>query len=936
MSEISKQYDPKEVDKKWYQFWESHDLFRADVDSKKPSYCIVMPPPNVTGVLHMGHALVMTVQDILIRWKRMTGHETLWVPGADHAGISTQTVVERHLIATRGISRKEMERDDFLKEVWSWKEEKEGRICEQLRQLGCSCDWSRFQFTMNEQNSRAVRAMFKRLYDEGLIYRGDYLVNWDPITQTALADDEVETIERETSIWTIRIPFKDREGYVAVATTRPETMFGDVAVAVHPDDSRYIGLIGQLLAHPFRDQPIPLIADHEVDPTFGTGAVKITPAHDHNDYKMGQRHNLPILNMMTPDGLVNGLGGPYAGQTMEEARHNVVEELKKRGLVEKIERHTHRVGTSYRSKAVIEPYMSKQWFVRMDGFAKKLRALVEQERTRLLPKSWEATYFHWIDNLRDWCISRQLWWGHRIPIWYRVDDPDCCLCYEGDGIPPEVAAEPDQWIQDPDVLDTWFSSGLWPFSTLGWPEETPELRRFYPNSVLVTGFDILFFWVARMLLMGEYAMGETPFPESYLHGLIYGRSYWRKDAKGGIHYISGEERIGYDLGQPLPKDVHSKWEKLSKSKGNVIDPSEIIDEYGTDAMRMALCASGPHNLQIDLDRRRFEEFKNFANKIWNGARFIFMNLDPSTTIGGGIDMGGLALEDRWILTRLNGAIRLVHDALHNYQFDKAAMAAYDFYWNDFCAYYLEVCKPYLFGKRGIEAERLQKQRLLVIVLTSAIRLLHPMAPFITEELFQLLKERFGGESIAEGADPYTREMEEALRATACMVAPYPSVVWEESDHERVEREFDLVQRTVYAIRNIRGEMGLSPGTATDLYIVGPSNGLEEQQAVLQALVRLNHLFFVSEEPQIAFSCTAAIGEMTLLIPLPAEMRQHELQRLEKEQQRLSTAIEGLRARLANPNFVDRAPAELVDKSRGELQQLEAEERQISEKIAAYR
>lgn len=936
MSENSKPYDPKEVDGKWYRFWERHDLFKVNAESKKPSYCIVMPPPNVTGVLHMGHALVSTLQDILIRWKRMSGYEALWVPGVDHAGISTQTVVEHHLIRTRGLSRKEMARDDFLKEVWSWKEEKEGRICEQLRQLGCSCDWSRYQFTMNEQSSRAVRTMFKRLYDDGLIYRGDYLVNWDPVTQTALADDEVETMERETSIYTIRIPLKDEEGYVAVATTRPETMFGDVAVAVHPEDARYGKRIGALLDHPFRDVPIPLIADREVDPTFGTGAVKITPAHDHNDYRMGERHQLPVLNMMTPDGFVNELGGRFAGQSLEEARHNVVEELKKRGLVEKIERHTHRVGISYRSKAVIEPYMSKQWFIRMGGFATKLRALVEEGRTQLLPKSWEATYFHWIDNLRDWCISRQLWWGHRIPIWYHVDDPDRMLCYDGEGVPPEVEAEPDRWRQEEDVLDTWFSSGLWPFSTLGWPEKTPELHRFYPNSVLITGFDILFFWVARMLLMGEYAMGETPFPECYLHGLIYGRSYWRKDEKGGVHYIFGEERVGYDLGQPLPKEVHSKWEKLSKSKGNVIDPSDIIDEYGTDAMRMALCASGPQNLQIDLDRRRFEEFKNFANKIWNGARFIFLNLDSTTRVAQGIDLTRLRLEERWILCALNRAIVQVNEALDNYQFDKAAMAAYDFYWNDFCAYYLEMCKPVLFGKRGAPEDRVEKQRVLLIVLTSAIRLLHPMAPFITEELFQFLKDRFGKEEAVASADPYTREMVEALGSTACMVAPYPTVLREESQASEVLSQFELVRRAVYAIRNIRGEMGVAPGMGTDLYLVGPSESLREHIDLLKSLVRLNDVYFTKEEPKVAFSSTAVIGEMKLLIPLPEQLQQQEIQRLEKEQRRLAEAVERLRTRLSNPSYVDKAPAELVEKSREELRQLEREEEQISEKIAWHR
>ncbi|MCE5317919.1 MAG: valine--tRNA ligase, partial [Parachlamydia sp.] len=501
--ELPKAFEPKNVEAKWYSHWVESGFFRANPNSSKPPYCIVMPPPNVTGVLHMGHALVNTLQDILIRWHRMCGDEALWVPGTDHAGISTQTVVERHLMKTLGKRRKDFTREEFLEHAWKWKEENANKIIQQLKSLGCSCDWSRERFTMDEGNNRAVKVMFKKMFDQGLIYRGDYLVNWDPVTQTAIADDEVEYEERQSFLWHFKYPFKDGSGFAHIATTRPETMLGDTAVAVSPRDPRYANCIGKSVILPLMNREIPIIADVSVDPEFGTGMVKVTPAHDPCDYQMGLNHKLPFINIMTPDALINENGGPFAGLTMEEARMRVVEEMNALGLLEKVVPHLNRVGVSYRSKAVIEPYMSKQWFVRMSAFGDRLRAAVQEGRFSLIPKNWESTYFHWIDNLRDWCISRQLWWGHRIPIWYHVDDPERMICYDGEGEPPE--AESGKWRQDEDSLDTWFSSGLWPFSTLGWPDETPELKRFYPNSVLVTGHDILFFWVARMLFMGEFA-----------------------------------------------------------------------------------------------------------------------------------------------------------------------------------------------------------------------------------------------------------------------------------------------------------------------------------------------------------------------------------------------------------------------------------------------
>jgi valyl-tRNA synthetase len=950
MSDLPKAYEAKTIDTKWYQFWEGHQFFKADPFSSKPAYCIVMPPPNVTGVLHMGHALVSTLQDILIRWKRMLGFEVLWVPGTDHAGISTQTVVERHLIRTYGKKRKDYSREDFLSHVWSWKVTSETRIIEQLKRLGSSCDWSRLRFTMDEGNNRAVRTIFKKLFDAGLIYRGDYLVNWDPVTQTALADDEVEHEERQSFLWHIKYPLADGSGFIHIATTRPETMLGDTAVAVSPSDPRYTHLIGKEIKLPLTNRLIPIIADHHVDPAFGTGVVKVTPAHDPNDYQMGRTHNLPFINIMTPDGCINANGGEFEGLSMADARGAVVESLRRQGFLGKIEPHVHRVGVSYRSKATIEPYLSKQWFVRMEDFAKHLRDIVVQGKTRLIPLHWESTYFHWIDNLRDWCISRQLWWGHRIPIWYHRDDPERMICHDGTDLPDEVKQNPNEWIQDSDVLDTWFSSALWPFSTLGWPDQTPELEKFYPNSTLVTGHDILFFWVARMLAMGEYAMGHVPFPETFLHGLIYGKSYWRERTEGGILYVTEQERLDYDLGKPIPKDVFSKWEKMSKSKGNIIDPLEMIDQYGTDAVRMALCASATQARQIDLDRRRFEEFKNFANKIWNGARFVLMNLEENeaqgtTALGArefsqGINEELLALEDRWILSTLNRTVQSVNRHLERYEFDQAALEAYDFFWKEFCAYYVEISKPVLFGKLGTPLERANKQKMLVIVLCQAIRLMHPMAPFITEELFHILKEQLEGVTIQPHSDPYTQECIRALKSAACLIAPFPQVIRESDLNPEIDQTFALMEQVIYTIRNIRGEMKLSPGTATDVYFIGKADDPDWQTVqsnihMIAALVRTQKIEVLTAEPKLGFTCTGVYHALKIILPLPEELLKQELQRLTKEQDKLNASLEKLRTQLANPDFVSRAPAQLIEKQQQQLAQGEKELEEISRKLQSF-
>ncbi|MBS4167465.1 valine--tRNA ligase [Parachlamydia sp. AcF125] len=942
--ELSKAYDAKLVESKWTTFWETHHFFKANPLSPKPGYCIVIPPPNVTGVLHMGHALVNTLQDILIRWKRMQGFEVLWVPGTDHAGIATQTVVERHLMKTEGKRRIDYPREEFLKRVQKWKDDSEKVILRQLKSLGCSCDWSRLRFTMDAGNNAAVRKMFKKLYDANLIYQGDYLVNWDPVTQTALADDEVEYEEKHSFLWHFKYPLKDQPGHVHIATTRPETMLGDTAVAVSPKDLRYQHLIGQKVILPLMNREIPIIADHHVDPAFGTGMVKITPAHDPNDYQMGITHHLPFINIMTPDGKINENGGKFAGLSMAEAREAVVQELKALGLVEKIEPHVNRVGVSYRSKAVIEPYISKQWFVRMGEFGKKLRHIIENKQVSLTPKNWENTYFHWIDHLRDWCISRQLWWGHRIPIWYNKNNPEQRICYDGEGLPPEVEAHPDDWYQDEDVLDTWFSSSLWPFATLGWPEDKPELKKFYPNSVLITGHDILFFWVARMIFMGDYAMERPPFPETFLHGLIYGKSYWKDAPGGGIAYLSEKERIEYDLGKPLPADVHFKWEKMSKSKGNIIDPLEIIEQYGTDAMRMALCMSATQAREIDLDRRRFEDLKNFANKIWNGARFVLMHLkgnenNPALTaqeFSQGIEATLLALEDRWILSLLNRTIKSVEQGLTAYQFDQAAQEAYDFFWRDFCSYYLEIAKPVLMGKTGAPKERSNKQKLLAIILCQAIRLMHPMAPFITEELFHALKDQLKGIQEIPQADPDTRDTAKALLCMACTVAPYP-VPRENHIDAEIEKAFGFVEKVIYTIRNIRGEMKLPPGAATDVHIIGAAHQeaiqiIKHNLKMISSLVKTKSIQLHESDPSLGFASFGIMESIKIAIPLPADLLKNEKERLLKEQEKLISSLEKLRAVLANPEFISKAPSQLIEKQKQAFSQNEKELEEIKLKL----
>jgi len=950
MSTLPKAYDPKLIEEKWYSFWEKEGFFNADPHSRKKPFCIVIPPPNVTGILHMGHALGNTLDDILIRYKRMQGFEALLIPGTDHAGIATQTVVERHLLAKTGRRRSDFSREEFLSHVWAWKEQSEKRIIFQLKKLGCSYDWSRLRFTMDEHCSFGVRTAFKKMYEDDLIYRGNYLVNWDPVTQTALSDDEVEHEEKASFLWHVRYPLCHDERSIVIATTRPETMLGDTAIAVHPDDDRYKSLIGKKVRLPLTDRTIPIIADHHVDPQFGTGALKITPAHDFNDYAIAGRHQLPIINIMTPDGKINEHGGRFAQLTMEQAREQIVKALADGGYLVKIEPYTLRVGVSYRSKAIIQPYLSKQWFVRLTRFKETLLSAVRENRVQLIPSHWQQTYEYWIENLRDWCISRQLWWGHRIPIWYDRQNPENIICFDGEGLPPAVQKEPSRWEQDSDVLDTWFSSALWPMSVLGWPHKSEDLKKFYPTATLITGHDIIFFWVARMILMGEYFLKDVPFHKTFLHGLIYGKSYWRRSSDGLIAYVKPEEKKRYDLGEALPTDVDSKWEKMSKSKGNVIDPLEIIDEYGADAMRMALCSSVTQARQIDLDRRRFEEFKNFANKIWNGARFVLLNLEANEklpalsaeSLSQGLEQSLLTLEDRWILSVLNRTIVELNRYLEDYAFDRAATRAYEFYWNDFCAIYVETVKPVLFGKRGTPKLRENKQKLLAIILCSAIRLLHPIAPFITEEIFSLLRQSFPGIKLSKQLDPYTQDLIHALCSGGCIAAPYPAMFDQSHISSTIESTFQSMLQFVYCVRNIRAEMQIAPSEKTDLFLYGSPvdadwrTAIENQEMIL-ALTPTNQIYFVKNETDLpSFGSSALVGQLKLSVPIPESFKAKEQDRLNKEREKLEKQRDGTKIKLSNPDFKAKAPAEIVRNLEQNLELAEKQLAEIEEKLKRFK
>lgn len=879
--ELTKVYEPKSVEEKWYKEWESNGYFHGEAVSAKPSYSIVIPPPNITGVLHMGHALNNTLQDILCRWKRMSGFNVLWMPGTDHAGIATQNVVERQLSA-EGKDRHDVGREAFIERVWQWKAESGGQIIGQLKRLGASCDWERERFTMDAGLSRAVREVFVRLYDEGLIYRDNRLINWCPRCHTALSDIEVEHEEKAGHLWHLRYPVVGTDRSLVVATTRPETMLGDTAVAVNPNDDRYKDLIGGTVTLPLVNRQIPIIADEYVDMEFGTGVVKITPAHDFNDFEMGKRHNLDRINIFDESGVINAAGHQYEGLDRFAARKRIVADLEEQGLLEKIQDHTLAVGGCYRCKTVVEPYMSLQWYVKVGPLAEEALAAVRDGKTRIVPQQWENTYYEWMENIRDWCISRQIWWGHRIPAWYcdhcgeitvaKVDPTACAKCGS------------EEIRQETDVLDTWFSSALWPFSTMGWPDKTPELASFYPTSCLVTGFDILFFWVARMMMMGLHFMEEVPFRDVYIHALV-------RDAQG---------------------------QKMSKSKGNVIDPLTVIEAYGTDAFRFTLAAFAAQGRDIKLAEERIAGYRNFANKIWNASRFAMMNLEGFDPDAVDADSLELSNADRWILFRLNETAGEVDDALAAYRFNDAAAALYRFTWSEFCDWYIELVKDDLY--KGDSRRQVTARYVLWLVLEHLLRLLHPFMPFITEEIWQALAGKKSAPSI--------------------MLADYPQRR-QEWDFREGAAEMALVMEVISAIRNIRGEMEVPPSrniaAILDCKSADSLKLLKKNEVYILSLARLSDLAIGQGVDRPADAALQVAGDVEIVVPLKGLVNvEEEEKRLLKEIGKIDKDIEFLGKKLENPSFVERAPADVVEKEREKLAEFANKKQVLEESLEKIR
>ncbi len=919
-------YSPRDIEQRWYQRWESEGWFapRADLPAGAPAFCIMIPPPNVTGTLHMGHAFQDTIMDALTRYHRMRGAATLWQPGTDHAGIATQMVVERQLDA-EGRKRTDLGREEFVARVWRWKEQSGGTIARQLRRLGASVDWSRDRFTMDPGLSAAVTEVFVRLYEEDLIYRGKRLVNWDPVLRTALSDLEVLSEEEDGSLWHLRYPLEDGSGHLVVATTRPETMLGDTAVAVHPDDERYRHLIGRRIHLPLADRSIPIIGDGYVDPAFGTGCVKITPAHDFNDYAMAQRHNLPLLNILTSDAKLNdAVPDAFRGLDRFDARKRVVDAFAAQGLLEKTEPHKLMVPRGDRSGAVIEPYLTDQWYVRVEPLAGPAIAAVESGRIRFIPGNWDKTYFQWMRNIQDWCISRQLWWGHRVPAWYDAEG-NCYVARDAAAAALKARARHGRDVplsQDDDVLDTWFSSGLWPFSTLGWPEQTPELARFYPTSVLVTGFDIIFFWVARMIMLGLKFAGDVPFREVYVHGLI-------RDNEG---------------------------QKMSKSKGNVIDPLDIVDgitldallakrtaglmqphlapaiekatrkqfpdgiaAYGTDALRFTFAALATQSRDIRFDLARVAGNRNFCNKLWNAARFVTLVLEQSADVAGnGPD--ALSVADRWIRSRLGTAIGAVDTAFAEYRFDYAATALYEFCWHEYCDWYLELVKPVLQGREFPPEARRGARRTLVAVLEALLRALHPLMPFITEEIWQRIAPLIG------------------TAGPSIMLSAWPDAAAWPAD-SAAEAEIAWLEAAVLGVRQIRGEMDISPARRLPLLLQHATARDRELAAkhapLLSKLAGLESTRVLEAGERAPPAAAAIVGDLLLLVPMAGLIDpQAELERLGKRAQKTAGEIGRARAKLGNENFVRSAPAAVVAQERERLAEFERTlaglERQLAE------
>ena len=852
---LENDYDPKDIEEKWYDTWIEKKYFHADEnDGVKPPYTIVIPPPNVTGVLHMGHALNNTLQDIMIRYKRMDGYNALWMPGTDHAGIATQNVVEKYL-AAKGVSRHDLGRETFIDEVWTWREKHGGLIISQLKRLGASCDWDRIRFTMDEGLSSAVRKVFISLYRDGLIYRSDYIVNWCPRCHSALSDLEVEHEEEDGWLWHIRYPLEDGSGEVVVATTRPETMLGDTAVAVNAGDERYTGMLGKHLTLPIMNRRIPIIADHLVDKEFGTGAVKVTPAHDLTDYEISMRHGLDVIVIIDESGGMNENAGAYQGLDRFECRKTLERDLEEQGFLVGKTPYRVPVGKCYRCKTTIEPHLSKQWFVKMKPLAETATEAVRDGRARIIPRQWEKVYYEWMNNIRDWCISRQIWWGHRIPAWY------CDEC--GEVIVSEL--DPQQCPkctsvnlrQETDVLDTWFSSGLWPFSTMGWPEQTAALKRFYPTDVLITGFDILFFWVARMMMLGLKFMGEVPFKDVYLHALV-------RDEQG---------------------------QKMSKSKGNIVDPLVEMDKYGADAFRFALTAFAAMGRDVRVSDKRIQGYRFFINKIWNAGRFVLTNIEGFHPSDVSIDPARLGLAEKWILAELNKAITETRAALDEYRYNEASEILYQFTWHTFCDWYIELSKSTLLSDDAQDT-----RWVLHHVFKSILELLHPIIPFVTEEIWQCLP-RAGGESIVLAAYPHVRPefsfTEEALL-------------------------MNYIIEVISGVRSIRGETGISPATVLDVAIkvTDPAlkDLLEANSAHIRDLARTGQVRFISDDADRPKKCALSVRKgLEVYVPLEGVIDiDKELDRLSKQMAKVRKELEEKDKKLNNPNFREKAKPEVVE------------------------
>ena len=920
---MDKTYQPIDIEQKWYKFWKQNNYF-APSGNGTHSYCIMIPPPNVTGTLHMGHAFNNTLMDCLTRYHRMCGYNTLWQPGTDHAGIATQMVVERQLNA-ENITRHDLGREKFMDKVWQWKEQSGNAIYSQLERIGSSLDWSRERFTMDEGLSEAVKQVFVQLYDEGLIYRGKRLVNWDPKLHTAVSDLEVISEEENGHMWHMRYPLVDStmadgNDYLIVATTRPETMLGDTAVAVHPEDERYQNIIGKKVKLPLTDREIPVIADDYVDPEFGSGCVKITPAHDFNDYEIGQRHNLEQINIFTIDAKINdNAPSQYQGLDRFEARKRIVEDLQTQELLAEIKDHTLMVPRGDRSGVIVEPYLTDQWYVKIQPLADPAIKAVENGNIEFVPENWSKTYFEWMRNIQDWCISRQLWWGHRIPAWY--DDNGNIYVAEDEqsarkkyNLDNKIALK-----QDEDVLDTWFSSALWPFSTLGWPEETSELKTFYPTSVLITGFDIIFFWVARMIMMGLKFMDDVPFKKVYIHGLV-------RDADG---------------------------QKMSKSKGNVLDPIDIIDgidleslvkkrttglmqpematkiekatrkqypdgikAYGTDALRFSFAAQASTGRDIKFDLSRIEGYRNFCNKLWNATRFVLMNTEGKQ-ISDQIEKQQLTLADRWILSKQQEVIDLTHKHLKNYRFDLAAQALYEFSWHEFCDWYLELSKPILFNDDVDESIKQNSRRVLLEVLENLLKLLHPIIPFLTEEIWQ----------------PVAKELK--LDGDSISTQTFPNSKNDYVDIESLQ-DLDWCIEFVNGVRKIRAEMDIAPGKPLNILLQNWSatdqSNFKKSEQYIYSLAKIESIKWLDNE-DAPESATALIGEMKILIPLAGLIdKDAECIRLEKDISKDEAKLENTLARLNNPNFADKAPKDVVDNVRKTSEELQTKLAQLKEQL----